>query len=223
MISLHLTNAIGANVSVPVESEADLIDAMRTWGRKRFRTISLPYGGLHFPLAMAQTFDWSIIGAQPDELKNDESGAMEPGVWFENRFWKRRDLPANEKKKMGAAVKYSRGANDTDRANPNVLVEGDDKFGYVTLVIFRGEGRAQAEYERPRAAAEPKAERTSDDADPISDKLLAAIVAAAKQRGMGNRALIDLSVQVNQTPGYHTSTMAQGRKLFEAIARYQAA
>jgi hypothetical protein len=223
MISLHLTNAIGVNLSVALNSEDDLLDAMRAWGRKRWRTISLPYGGLHFPLAMAQTFDWSIIGAQPDELKNDESGAMEPGVWFENRFYKRRDLPANEKKKMGAAVKYSRGANDTDRANPNILVEGDDKFGYVTLVIFRGEGRAQVEYERPRAAAKPQAERASDDDAPISPELLNAIAAAAKQRGMGNRALIDLSIQVNRTPGYHTSTMAQGRKLFDAIAHLPAA
>lgn len=222
-IALRLTNAIGAQILVALNSEDDLLDAMRHWGKRRWRTIELPYGGLHFPIAMAETFDWSIIGAQPGEQKNEEGG-VDQGVWFQNRFWKRRDLPANEKKKMDAAVKYSRGANDADRANPNLLVEGDDKFGYVTLVIFRGAGKVQAEYERPRqqtAESRPRQKPPSDADEPITEDLVKAIREAARQRGMAHSALIDLSVQVNSTTNYAGSTMAQGRKLFDAIAHHK--
>lgn len=213
--SLQISNAIGARVSVALNSEDDLLDAMRFWGQRRWRTIDLPYGGLHFPLAMAETFDWTIIGAQPGEQQNDEGG-VDKGVWFQNRFWKRRDLPANEKKKMDAAVKYSRGANDADRSNPNLLVEGDDKFGYVTLVIFRGTGKVQAQYERPRAQqqTEPAAKT-----EKMPDEQVQAIREVARKGGMAHAALVDLSVRMFGTSNYPALSPEQGRRLADAIAQ----
>lgn len=253
-IHLHLTNALGVNVSVALNSDADLLDAMRVWGRKRYRTISLPFGGLHFPLAMADTFDWSIIGAQPGERKNSKDKLVQ-GVWFENKFYTRREFAPNPNKDLEACVKYSRGANAEDRENPNVRVEegtGDD--AYVTLVIFRGTGKVTAEYERPRsqtpppsrdpapkAAAgpglkgealadaiargevqDPSAARSDGD-DDILPELLRAIRHAAREQGMKNQELMDLSIRTIGTPDYDKTTNAKGRELFAAVAHAKGA
>ena len=51
--------------------------------------------------------------------------------------------------KLAAAVKYSRGARNTDP--PEIVEEGDGSFRYVTLAAFRGEGRRREEYVLPAA------------------------------------------------------------------------
>jgi hypothetical protein len=53
--------------------------------------------------------------------------------------------------KLSAAVKYSRGAKNTDA--PGIVEEGDGAFRYVTLAVFRGEGRRHTEYAVPSPAA----------------------------------------------------------------------
>jgi hypothetical protein len=53
--------------------------------------------------------------------------------------------------KLGRAIKYSRGARSTDPAEG---VEGEEgsAFRYVTLAVFRGEGRRWEQYAVPREA-----------------------------------------------------------------------
>lgn len=48
------------------------------------------------------------------------------------------------------AVKYSRGARSTDP--PEIVEDGGGDFRYVTLAVFRGDGRRHAEYALPAAA-----------------------------------------------------------------------
>ncbi|MGQ0814814.1 MAG: single-stranded DNA-binding protein [Gemmatimonadota bacterium] len=47
-------------------------------------------------------------------------------------------------------MKYSRGAKHTDP--PEIVEEGDGSFRYVTLAVFRGDGRRREEYAMPSAA-----------------------------------------------------------------------
>ena len=62
--------------------------------------------------------------------------------------------------KMGAAVKYSRGARQGDP--PGAVKEGDGSFRYVTLAVFRGEGRRREEFAVP--GTPPAAEEAADGA-----------------------------------------------------------
>lgn len=48
-----------------------------------------------------------------------------------------------------AAVKYSRGARSTDP--PEIVEHGGGEFRYVTLAVFRGDGRRREEYATPSA------------------------------------------------------------------------
>ncbi len=71
-------------------------------------------------------------------------------MWYAGHFYTRRVLEPNPRMKLAAAVKYSRGAKNTDP--PEIVEKGDGSFRYVTLAAFRGEGRRWEEYAMPTAA-----------------------------------------------------------------------
>jgi hypothetical protein len=72
------------------------------------------------------------------------------GVWYAGQFYTRRELEPNPRMKLAAAVKYSRGAKNTDP--PEIIEEGDGSFRYVTLAVFRGDGRRREEFATPSVA-----------------------------------------------------------------------
>ncbi|MFN3265781.1 MAG: single-stranded DNA-binding protein [Deinococcales bacterium] len=84
-------------------------------------------------------FDWRLIGAGPAEIRNNTTQTLEPGVWYKGDFYKRRELEPveNKKMKLAAAIKYSRGARDSDSAE---IREKSGEVEYVTLILFRGKG-----------------------------------------------------------------------------------
>lgn len=110
-------------------------------GKRGFVPEDRPARGWVFPLAQHESFNWALIGARPGEI-TDEKGQRWAGVWWDGQFYKRRDLEQNDKKDMGQAIKYSRGAKPFEDG-PEVEGEDNSNFKYVTLVVFRGDGKAR--------------------------------------------------------------------------------
>ncbi len=61
------------------------------------------------------------------------------GVWHGGQFYTRRELAEQQRKGLARAVRYSRGARSTDP--PEIVEDGGGDFRYVTLAVFRGDGR----------------------------------------------------------------------------------
>ncbi len=141
-LSIHFIGRLGTAISVAVEKPEHILDALRDYGRAGWTSGDIPAGGLQLPYCMADTFDWSLIGARQITVKDDD-GTDIPAVVYRSDVYKRRVHPEN--KKMPAAIRYTRGARSTD---PPHLKEGDGQFQYITLVEFRGKGRPIARYER---------------------------------------------------------------------------
>lgn len=103
--------------------------------------------------------DWSLIGARKWTNPDGEELILHRG-----HAYRRRELEAvdNRKMKLPAAVKYSRGAKNTDP--DHVREKADGEFEYVTLAIFRG-GKRQERFAVPgQRNAQPRtttAERTA--------------------------------------------------------------
>jgi DdrB-like protein len=138
--TIHFTTPLGAQVSVHLETNENYLHALRKYGAQGFTSGDVvKSGGLRLPLENAERFDWRLIGARPAELRNNMTQAIEPGVWYKGDFYKRRELEPVETKKMklAAAIKYSRGARDSD---PQEIREKSGEFEYVTLILFRGAG-----------------------------------------------------------------------------------
>lgn len=60
------------------------------------------------------------------------------------------EMPSVSKKQrkgLARAVKYSRGARSTDP--PEIFEDGGGDFRYVTLAVFRGDGRRREELAIP--------------------------------------------------------------------------
>ena len=151
MPTLHLSGPLGTSLSVEVEDERELLNVLRRYGRQGWTSGELPAGGLSLPLAMADHFDWALIGARP--YTNAEGEAC---VLYRGQSYKRRELDEvdTKKLKLPRIVKYSRGARPTD---PLHLKEGEEGgVQYVTLISFRGAGRVIEAYldasGRPEAA-----------------------------------------------------------------------
>ena len=148
MAEIRFWTELGAEVLVPLHGESarelrqDVFRALREFGRHGWRAVTVPPGGLRFPLASEPDFDWSLLGARRGTCTVE--GEEREGVWFDGQFYTRRELDANPRMKLGRAVKYSRGAKNTDP--PEFVEEGDGSFRYVTLAVFRGEGRRREEY-----------------------------------------------------------------------------
>lgn len=151
MAEIRFRTELGAEVLVPLKGESareirrDVLRAMRDFGRYGWRAAQVPPGGLRFPLASEPDFDWTLLGARRGTCTVDHE--EREGVWYDGQFYTRRELEANPRMKLARAVKYSRGAKNTDPAE--VVEEGDGSFRYVTLAVFRGEARRRDEYAAP--------------------------------------------------------------------------
>ncbi len=152
--AVHFVTPTGHLVAVEAD-DGSLAQVLQRCGERRWLPTHWPVGGYRLPLEAHETMNWAVIGAKPGEVLDRETGEKVPGVWWGGEFYKRRDLEANPKKRMGACVKYSRGAREG--ADDPARVEGDDSgFRYVTLITFRGEGQAPAIW-KARPDARPDA------------------------------------------------------------------
>ncbi len=148
MSMIRFFSDLGTEVFVPVDGKTaqqvrlNVLRTLREFGRMGWRSGQVPRGGFRFPLANEPDFDWHLIGARRGTCTID--GAERQGVWFAGQFYTRRELEPNARMKLVAAVKYSRGAKNTDP--PAIVEEGDGSFKYVTLAVFRGDGRRKEEY-----------------------------------------------------------------------------
>lgn len=154
MLHIEFITDLGARVTVDVESADKLLDVQRQYGRLGWTSGEIPVGGYQFPLENEPDFDWTLIGAR--KWTNPEGEEM---ILHKGHAYRRRELEAVDSRKMRlpAAVKYSRGAKNTDP--DHVREKADGEFEYVTLAIFRG-GKRQERYAIPggsRPAAQPSA------------------------------------------------------------------
>lgn len=143
-IQLHLVGPLGTSISVTINDEKELLPTLRKYGRSGWSSGEMPAGGITLPLSMADTFDWSLIGARPYTNADGEQAVM-----YRGQSYKRRELEEVNTKKMSLPkiVKYSRGARPTDPAH---LKEGEEGgVQYVTLITFRGVGKALEQYQDP--------------------------------------------------------------------------
>lgn len=154
MAEVRFTTELGVEVLVPVEGSTPhelrqaVLSAQREFGEIGWHSCPIPPRGFRFPLANEPDFDWRLIGARRGTGTVD--GEERDGVWYRGQFYTRRALDPNPRMKLERAIKYSRGAKGTD---PEEIVEGDEgSFRYVTLAVFRGEGRRREEYAIPRPA-----------------------------------------------------------------------
>ena len=147
MAEVQFHTELGAAVLVPVEGDTApalrqaVLRALREYGHLGWRSGTVPPGGFRFPLANEPDFDWRLLGARRGTCTIE--GEEREGVWYAGQFYSRRELPAT-RKIQHPAVKYSRGAKATDPAE--IVEEGDGSFRYVTLAVFRGDGRRREEY-----------------------------------------------------------------------------
>lgn len=151
MTKVRFVTELGVQVFVPVEGAGArelrqaVFRALREYGRMGWCAITVPPGGLRFPLASEPDFDWRLLGARRGTCVIE--GEEREGVWHAGQFYSRREFEANPRKKLGRAVKYSRVAKGGDP--PEVVEEADGTFKYVTLAVFRGEARRREEYAIP--------------------------------------------------------------------------
>ncbi|WP_034385706.1 single-stranded DNA-binding protein [Deinococcus sp. YIM 77859] len=178
MLHIEFITDLGAKVTVDVESVDKLLDVQRQYGRLGWTSGEVPPGGYQFPLENEPDFDWSLIGARKWTSPDGEEMILHRG-----HAYRRRELEAvdSRKMKLPAAVKYSRGAKNTDPEH--VREKADGEFEYVTLAIFRG-GKRQERY------AVPGGNRASTQAAPARP-------AAARAPGGRSSAA---AVQDEETP-----------------------
>lgn len=156
MTEIRFTADLGAEVRVPLlgdtaqEVRQALFRTLREYGSLGWRAIPIPPGGLRFPLANEPDFDWRLVGGRRG--RGTVEGEEREGVWYDGQFYSRRQFEANPRRKLGPAVKYSRVAKNGD--TPEAVEEADGGFGYVTLAVFRGDGRRREVYAIPREDAE---------------------------------------------------------------------
>ena len=155
-LEVHFTTRLGQAISIALDSDDQLLETLRKYGRQGWTSGEIPSGGLLLPYSLSETFDWTLIGAREAEIEGER------GVWFKGHFYKRRELAARQDKKMKLAdcVKYSRGAKPTDPAH---LREPSGEQEYVTLAIFRGGGTLQG-FEKPGAQPSTQAPSSSNRA-----------------------------------------------------------
>lgn len=153
MLHIEFITDLGARVTVDVESADKLLDVQRQYGRLGWTTGDIPSGGYQFPFDNEPDFDWNLIGARKWTSPDGEDLIIHRG-----HAYRRRELEAvdSRKMKLPAAVKYSRGAKNTDPEH--VREKADGEFEYVTLAIFRG-GKRQERYAIPGSRPAPAGPR----------------------------------------------------------------
>lgn len=135
-MNIELKNLVGMRVNIDVKDISEAYATMKKYGSNGWTSSAdIPSGGYKLPYCMADTFDWSLIGAKTFKSKDEEECVFHGGY-----IYKKRDYAAETGgQKKGAAIKYSRGAVPTD---PPHIVEGDpSKPQYVTLIKFSGKGQ----------------------------------------------------------------------------------
>ncbi len=144
---MRLIGPLGTELYLPTSSTTLYIDRRR-YGQKGFTDPSnLLEHPLELPRCMADTFDFTLIGAREFTMKDDE-GQPVHAIEYRGQVYKRRDLPANKKLKLPEGdVKYSRGAKEGEE-NLAAGASGENK-GYVTLVYFRRSAPPIAEFCKP--------------------------------------------------------------------------
>ena len=158
MLRIEFVTDLGARVSVEVESADKLLDVQRHYGRLGWTSGEVPQGGYLFPLENEQDFDWTLIGARKFTNSDGEEMVMHRG-----HAYRRRELEAvdSRKLKLPAAIKYSRGAKNTDPEH--VREKADGEFEYVSLCIFRGGKRQERYAGKAGLVAQPQAPANAAD------------------------------------------------------------
>lgn len=222
--TLHLVNAVGMKVEFEIASEDEAYTMMREFGAKGWTSGEVPAGGYLLPYALADRFDWSLIGAKALTIDGD-AGVMHRGL-----FYKRRDLAEKRYKEhtMPACIKYSRGAKPTD-ANAE---GGDDDVNYVTLISFKGKApideRLAVPRQRPQPRGEELANRIADgsasvDDAPATEELRRAIYQAAKDVGIPHADLQAIVFRVTLQHDYREAkTAGQQRTIFDWVSHWKA-
>jgi hypothetical protein len=151
MAHIRFIADLDAEVSVPIDGanpralRRSVFHALRVFGHMGWRSGRIPRGGYRFPLASESDFDWRLIGGRRGTCTID--GEERQGVWHAGQFYTRRELAEQQRKGLARAVKYSRGARSTDP--PEIVEDGGGDFRYVTLAVFRGDGRRREELAIP--------------------------------------------------------------------------
>lgn len=161
ILTLALLDALGTPITVQAQTLTEIRTLQRHYGARGMRPAGTPLGGgLQLPLVAHDTFDWSLIGARPWVSPEGEHVVFCGGHMYKQRLLEEVDI---RKKKLPEAIKYSRGAKATD---PEHLREkGDADFWYVTLVMFRGGGRADPEFALPGGRRQLHAAAGAEAAD----------------------------------------------------------
>jgi hypothetical protein len=158
MLQLELRTDLGAKVTVEVPSPDKLLEVQAYYGARGWTSGEVPSGGYVFPYDNEADFNWSLIGARP--FKNSEGEVM---VMHRGHAYRRRELEAvdSRKIKLPAAIKYSRGAKNTDP--PSVREKADGDFEYVSLCIFRGGKRQERYAGKAGLVTQPQAQANAAD------------------------------------------------------------
>lgn len=143
-MQVRFRSPTGHVVSVECD-ESQFLEVLARFGARRFIPESLPPGGLSFPYANHEGFNWALIGAKAGTV--ERAGQQTEGVWWGGNFYTKREFEEESSRKTGKrpqAVKYSRGAKSTDPVE--VREKSDGEIEYVTLISFRGSGPALKGY-----------------------------------------------------------------------------
>ena len=156
MLLLRLRTDLGAEVTVEVSSPDKLLEVQAYYGARGWTSGEVPSGGYLFPYDNEQDFNWALIGARP--FTNSEGEVM---IMHRGHAYRRRELEAvdSRKLKLPAAIKYSRGAKNTDP--PSVREKAEGEFEYVSLCIFRG-GKRQERYAKKASTSTPAQANAAD-------------------------------------------------------------
>jgi hypothetical protein len=144
--SLVLQDAIGSQVTVYAQDPAELRALQRAYGKCGYRPAGeVPGGGFQLPYAQHDTFDFSLIGATPWTSPEGDKCVIHDGQVYKQRVLEKVD---SRKMQLPEAVKYSRGARNTDPEHVREKAEGE--FEYRTLIVFRGKAPVQPDFNLPR-------------------------------------------------------------------------
>ena len=157
---MRLIGPLGTELYLPTSSTS-LYNDRKRYGLKGFTDPGdLTEHPLELPRCMADTFDFSLIGAREFTMPDDD-GQQIHAVEYRGRVYKRRDLPANRKLKLPEGdVKYSRGAKEGEE-DIAAGAAGENR-GYVTLAYFRKHAPPVAEFCKPGTLPQAQAAYEAD-------------------------------------------------------------
>lgn len=142
---LTLRNRLGMTITLNFANMRECFALMRGYGGRGWAPTELLPGGYRFPYAMADTFDFSLIGAR--EFTVGTGDAAEHKLEHLGLVYGRREYDEEAKgQKKKAKIKYSRLAVPGDP--PWVREPAGDKE-WVTLITFSGNAPVNKAYNKP--------------------------------------------------------------------------